>query len=299
MMWPAAPVLVTGATGNVGREVVHCLGEQGTPFVAAVTDPDRARTVLGASTPLVRLDLRDPRTHEAALCGVRGIFLLRPPPIANVRATLNVLVDRAMDAGVQHITFLSVDGADRQRWVPHHKVERHLLARGISCTLLRPGFFAQNLADAYLADLREDGALYVPAGRGRVAFVDVRDVAEIAARSFVDPTLRGQAWTLTGPEAFTFDEVAAILSTALGRTVCYRPATIPGYLRHLRRRGIGWGQALVQTVLHVGIRLGNAARIDPALGQLLGRRAGTVADYIRDVHAIWEPPSQTAQEGRG
>ena len=298
MTLQAVPVLVTGATGNVGREVVRFLGEQGTPFVAAVTDPDRARTVLGASTPLVRLDLRDPSTYEAALRGVRGVFLLRPPPIADVRATLNVLVDRAMDAGVQHITFLSVDGADRQRWVPHHKVERHLLARGISCTLLRPGFFAQNLADAYLADLREDCALYVPAGHGRVAFVDVRDVAEIAARSFIDPALRGQAWTLTGPEAFTFDEVAALLSTTLGRTVRYTPASIPGYLRHQRRRHVGWGQALVQTVLHVGLRLGNATRVDPALGQLLGRRARTVADYIRDAHAIWEQPSQTALEDR-
>jgi len=80
--------------------------------------------------------------------------------------------------------------------------------------------------------------------------------------------------------------------------VRYTPASIPGYLRHLRRRHVGWGQALVQTVLHVGLRLGNAARVDPALGQLLGRRARTVADYIRDAHAIWESPSQIAQEGR-
>ena len=293
----AAPVLVTGATGNVGREVIRCLGVQGTPFVAGVTDPERARTVLGAATPLVRLDLRDPGTYEAALRGARGVFLLRPPPIADVRTTLNVLVDRAMDAGVRHVTFLSVDGADRQRWVPHHAVERHLIARGISCTLLRPGFFAQNLADAYLADLREDSRLYVPAGHGRVAFVDVRDVAEVAARSFVDPALRGQACTLTGAEAFTFKEVAALLSTTLGRTVLYEPASIPGYLLHLRRRRVGWGQALVQTVLHVGLRLGNAARVDPTLGRLLGRRARTVADYIRDAHELWEP-SGTTQEDR-
>jgi uncharacterized protein YbjT (DUF2867 family) len=78
------------------------------------------------------LDLRDPSSYEVALRGVREVFLLRPPPIANVRATLNVLVDRAIGAGARHITFLSVDGADRQRWVPHHKVERHLLARGTS-----------------------------------------------------------------------------------------------------------------------------------------------------------------------
>jgi uncharacterized protein YbjT (DUF2867 family) len=283
----AAPVLVTGATGNVGREVVRCLAAQGTPFVAAVADLARARAVLGASPRLVQLDLRDPRTYEPALRGSRGLFLLRPPPIADVRSTLNVLVDRAIDAGVEHVTFLSVDGADRQRWVPHHAVERHLLSRGVSCTLLRPGFFAQNLGDAYLADLRERDEIHVPAGRGRVAFVDVRDVAELAARTFVEPSLRGQGWTLTGPTAVTFAEVAAALTAALGRPIRYRPASVPGYAASLRRRGLPWAQIAVQTVLHVGLRLGNAARVDGTLGLLLGRPARTIEDYVRDHRELW------------
>jgi len=283
-----APVLVTGATGNVGRHVAERLRLLGVPFVAGGTDAGRLQRVLGAGVATRHLDLADPRTYRGAVQGLRGLFLLRPPPIANVRETLNVLVDEALAAGVEHVTFLSVDGADRQRWVPHHAVEAHLRRRAVSATILRPGFFAQNLGDAYAADLRDRDELYLPAGRGRVSFVDVRDVGELAANTFVDPALRRQAWTLTGPASVGFDEVAAVLTTALGRSIRYRPASVPGYALHLRQQRLPWMQVLVQTALHVGLRHGNAAHVDPALGRLLGRPPRAIQQYVADHLALWE-----------
>lgn len=286
-MTAITPVLVTGSTGNVGREVVRALAALQLPLVAAGTDPEKVRRQLGPEVRAVALDLTAPSTYAEAVRGMKGLFLLRPPAISNVRETLNVLIDRALDAGVEHVAFLSVEGADRQSWVPHHAVEAHLAARGVSATILRPGFFAQNLGDAYLADLKERDRLFVPAGRGRVAFVDVRDVAELAARSFADAALRRRAWTLTGPEALTFAELATKLTHHLGREIRYQPASVPRYLRHLRRRGLPWMQVLVQTALHVGLRFGNAATVDPTLARLLGRPARTVDDYLRDHVALW------------
>ncbi len=283
------PVLVTGATGNVGRHVVRELERLGVPFAAAGADEARLRSELGAGVETRRLDLADPRTYRDAVRGFRSLFLLRPPAIARVRETLNVLVDVALAAGVEQVTFLSVEGADRQRWVPHHAVEAHLARTGVAATILRPGFFAQNLGGAYRADVRDRGELYVPAGRGRVAFVNVRDVAELAARSFVEPSLRRRAWTLTGPEAISFDEVAATLAAALGRPIRYRPASVAGYVRHLRRERMPWMQVAVQAVLHVGLRRGNASRVDPALGELLGRPPRTVARYVADHVGLWLP----------
>lgn len=281
------PVLVTGATGNVGRSVVKELQRLDVPFFAGGSDPLRTRQALGDDIETRTLDFLRPETYGDAVRGMGGIFLLRPPPIGNVKETLNVLIDRAVEAGVRHITFLSVDGADRQRWVPHHKVEQHLLGSGISHTLLRPGFFAQNLGDAYRRDIRERSEVIVPAGKGKVAFVDVRDVAVLAARSFVEPSFHNQAMSLTGPEAVSFEQVAEILTAELGRPVRYRAATIVGYLLHAHRQGASWGQSFIQTLLHVGLRFGNAEKVDPGLAQWLGHRPRGLRDYVRDHLHLW------------
>ncbi len=202
-------------------------------------------------------------------------------------------LDRAWTRGVEHIVFLSVAGADTNRWVPHHAVEQHLMNSERSWTLLRPGFFAQNLQDAYRRDIVEDDRLHVPAGRARVAFVDVADVAEVAASAFADPAAhRGRSHLLTGGEALTFDEVANVLTQHLGRSIRYEAASLPGYARHLRRdRGLPWAQIAVQTVLHVGLRLGQGETIDPTLQTLLGRRPRTVNEYVRDHAVLWRSPS--------
>lgn len=280
-------VLVTGATGNVGRAVVSELTALGVPFIAASSDIPRAHRVLGGDIETRTLDFERPETFAPAVSGIAGVFLLRPPAVGNVADTLNVLVDRAVEAGVRHVTFLSVDGADRQRWVPHYKVERHLVGAGIGYTLLRPGFFAQNLGDAYLDDLRERSEIVVPAGNGKVAFVDVRDVAVLAARSFVDAAYRDVALSLTGPEAVSFHDVAEVLSSELGRPVRYRPSTMLGYAVHVRRQGAPWGQAAIQTLLHVGLRFGQAERVDPTLEAHLGARPRTIEDYVRDHRDLW------------
>lgn len=276
----SAPILVTGASGNTGREVLRALRERALPFQAGVR-----RT---GAPPEVALDFRDPRTWDEALQGCRGVFLLRPPAIADVEETLLPFVDRARTLGAEQVVFLSVAGAEKNSFVPHHAVEKHLQAKEAPFTILRPGFFAQNLQDAYLRDIREDDRLIVPAGRGRAAFVDLHDVADVAAGVFAEPAPHDRAgYTLTGPEALSFDEVAAILSEELGRSIRYEHASIPGYLRHLRGRGLGWGQALVQTTLHVLLRLGQSKEVDPTLERLLGRPPRTLRTYVRAHRERW------------
>jgi uncharacterized protein YbjT (DUF2867 family) len=159
-------------------------------------------------------------------------------------------------------------------------------------TIVRPGFFAQNIGTAYRQDIVEDNRIYLPAGHGRAAFVDLRDVGEVAARVLIDPAPHQcETYTLTGPEAFDFDQVAAFLSEALDRVIRYDRASWIGYLFHLRRRGIGLGQAMVLMILHVGLRFGQAESVDPTLERLLGRRPFDVHDFIRDHTSLWEASS--------
>ena len=176
-------VLVTASTGNVGREVVRALRARGVNVKAADRDPRRVRALFDDKVEAVSLDFRDRGTFACA-DGADAMFLLRPPAIANVAETLIPFVDDARRRGVRHIVFLSVAGAEKNKLVPHHAVERHLM-RSDGWTILRPGFFAQNFGDAYKRDIVEDARVYVPAGRGRVAFVDVRDLADEIGRAHV------------------------------------------------------------------------------------------------------------------
>ena len=294
---PCRRVVVTGSSGNVGREVVRALAARAIDIRAVDRHPQRVRAIFGQIAEPARLDFHDPTTFPAAVAGCDGLFLLRPPAITNVKATLNRLIDVACDRGVRHIVFLSVAGASKNVLVPHHAVEAHLMKASCGWTILRPGFFAQNLGDAYRVDILHDHRIFVPAGSGRTAFVDVRDVAEVAARAFLSPSRHDQeAYTLTGPEAVSFGEAACLLSEVIGATIRYEPATLVGYARHLRARGLPFGQVLVQTVLHLGLRFGHAARVDPTLERLLGRPGHSLGDYIRAHADTWRPRSLPVQE---
>lgn len=263
-------ILVTGSTGNVGRHVVSSLVELG-------TDP----------VPAVGLDFLDPSTWDRALDGVDGLFLLRPPAISDVGPTLNAFVDRGRGQ-LEHVVFLSVAGADANRFIPHAKVERHLRTVGIPWTFLRASFFGQNLCGPYREDIREDDRIYVPAGRQAVSWVDARDLGEAAAKAFMDREARFSAWTLTGGETRTFHEVANLLSRNLNRPIRYVPASLVGYLWHLRkRRELPWSAALVYTTLHLAIRFGAENRIDATLERVLGRPPRTIEDTIRDHLELW------------
>jgi uncharacterized protein YbjT (DUF2867 family) len=276
-------VLVTAALGNVGREVARACASAGLAVRAADLD-ETALAARSTADERVRLDFTDRATWPAALQGCDRVFLLRPPPLGDMQRTLCPFIDEAYARGVQHVVFLSVAGAERRSWVPHRTVELHLAASGARWTVLRPGFFSQNLREAYRQDILEDGRIYVPAGDGRVAFVDVADLGDVAARALADPaSFAGQSLELTGAEAVTFSAVAAALTAALGRPVRYVPASIAGYAWHLRvRRRLPLTAVLVQTILHVGLRRGDAERVDPTLSTVLGRAPRSIFTMIAD-----------------
>lgn len=284
-----APILVTGATGNLGGAAARSLIAAGLPVRVAGTDANRLAGLFpGIETAM--LDFRRSETFDAAVTGARAIFLIRPPAVARVGPTLNKLIDVAGRNGVGHVTFVSVTGADTNRIVPHHRVEEHFRTANIPWTVLRPGFFAQNLADAYRSDIRHDDRIYLPAGEGRVAFVDTRDIGDVAATVFADPARhRAAAYTLTGAEAIDFSQVAALLTEVLGRPITYQTASTVGYLRHLRSQHLPLAQSLVQTLLHAGLRRGQAEQVDPTLPRLLGRSPRTMAQYVHEHRELWLP----------
>lgn len=284
--------LVTGSTGNVGQEVVRALLARGATVVAAGNRRERVRALFGDIVTSVPLDFLAPETWPAAFVGVTRMFLMRPPAISDVGKSLVPFIDAARARGVDHVVFLSVAGAGTNRLVPHRKVEDHLRSRGDHYTNLRPGFFAQNLASAYRDDIMNEDRIYVPAGRAPVNWIDVRDVAEVAALVLGEPEKhRGHSYTLAGPGPVPWSVVTDALTTALGRPIHYEPASVLGYARHLSRRGMPRGAVLVQTILHVLLRFGQGATVDLTLERLLGRPGRGIAEYIAEHAHVWMRPT--------
>lgn len=286
-------VLVTGSTGTVGSAVVAELEQLGVPVRAAVRSPrpDAARGTAVATTTAVRFDLAEPATWPGAFTGVETMFLVRPPAVGDVRRGLLPAVAAARDHGVRHVVFLSLQGADRLRVVPHATVEDWLRGSGMHWTFVRPSFFHQNLSTTHLADVRDRREIPVPAGDGRTAFVDAVDVGAVAARALADPAAhRDRAWTITGPEALTYHEVAAVMSEELGVPVRY---TRPGALRyaaHARRTlGLPWGMVAVTTAIYTTARMGMAAGLSDDVREVLGREPTDVRAFVRRERATWMP----------
>lgn len=277
----SAPILVTAATGNVGRATVDALLAAGVRVRAASREPSSASWP--AAVEPVALDFRDDATFGPAVARAAAVLVVRPPQIVRVGSTVNRFVDAAIDAGVRHCVFLSVEDADTNTRVPHHHVEKHLRASRASWTFLRPGFFAQNLTGAYLADIRR-GRLILPAGHGNVVWVDARDVGEAAARILLHPPSHaGKAYHVTGSEALSYPKLARILTEMLGRRIHYDAVGVPRYALHLlRSERASPLRIAVLSLLHTHIRSGGATSVDPALEQLVGHRLRTIRDFVAD-----------------
>ena len=284
-MTQAGAILITGATGTVGAPLVRRLISDGQEVIAGVRDPATSDTV----APSRLLDFEREETFDAALNGVRRVFLLRPPALSDVKRYLRPFLAATVKTGVEHVVFLSVLGVNRL--MPHWQVEQDLRASSMAWTFLRPSFFAQNLQTAYGADILERSQIRLACGSGRTSFIDARDVADVAALALVaSPPKAGAVHTLTGPTALNYHRVASLLSAELGRPVDYVPLSLLTYRRELRRRQLPADYVKVQLLINLVARLGLAGKVDGTVEQLLARPATPLAAYLHDRRDDWLPP---------
>jgi len=213
-------ILVTGATGTIGREVAKRLAAQGTSTRAGVRDRTKARKQFGDEIELVPFAFEDKRLFADALEDVEKVFLL-PPLMPNQVKVTNAFVDAAQRASVQHIVKLSAIGVETETFTAgewHAANERHIRNSGVGFTFLRPNSFMQNFINYFPP---RDGVIYLPWGNGKASFVDARDIATVAVRALTNEAHKNKIYTLTGPAALSIDEVARTLSQVAGREIKY------------------------------------------------------------------------------
>lgn len=288
----ATPILVTGASGNVGSELVKYLRQRGQP-VRIAQRTRSAQDDYGDGVETVQFDFKDPHTFASAFAGVERMFLVRPPAISDARRFIFPAIDAARQAGVRHIVFLSVIGTEKNRIVPHYKIEQYIQRSGLNYTFLRASFFMQNLNTVHRAEIKDEHMIYVPAGRGKTSFVDVRDVAAVAALALTTNGHARRAYALTGSEAFDYDEVARILSEVLARPIIYRNPSLLSFIWREHKRGTPLPLILVMAAIYTTARLGLAGRITEDTERLLDRAPIPFKQYVEDYRTCWLKSSQS------
>jgi uncharacterized protein YbjT (DUF2867 family) len=217
------------------------------------------------------------------------MFLMRPPQLGNVGRDMVPSLEAARALGVRHMVLLSLQGAQRNKVVPHARLEAWLRDSGLGWTFVRPSFFMENLSTTHASDIRDRDEIMVPAGRGATAFVAAADVGAVAAVALRDPRAhRGRAWTPTGPEALTYDEVAAELTMVLGRPIRYRRPGVVTYARHASSvLGMPRGMVLVTSAIYSAARLGLAGGLTDDVRTVTGRDPTAVADWALRNREVW------------
>nr|WP_079178660.1 NAD(P)H-binding protein [Streptomyces humi] len=281
-------ILVTGATGTIGSDVVRQLAERGAKVRALTRDPARARTPAGVE--VVRGDLADPESVAAALTGATAAFLLRPPgPDAGEDAAL---VTAARAAGVARLVKLSAIGTGDTAVGPsalwHVAGERALRESGADWTVLRPSSFASNTL-TWVQSLRAGEPVPNMTGDGASGVIDPRDIAEVAVRALLDTGHAGRTYTLTGPEAISVPGQAAVLAEVLGRPVPTRDLS-PDGTRDFLRSAWGMDGSRADGVLRgvAFVRAGGNAVVTEDVPRVLGRPARSFRTWAEDNRRLFE-----------
>ncbi len=218
-------ILVTGATGNVSSGLIPILTAMGANVRALVHAELKAQALRDAGVEVVIGDLEKPETLESAFSGVDKVFLVTAPNPNQVSQASNAIA-AAKRAGNPHIVRLSagalkeMPGALPRVSAQHAEIDAELKASGLPYTILKPQNFMQNTLMA-AQTVASDGVVYMPMKEGKLGMIDVRDIADVAAKVLTETGHEGKTYGLTGPASISFHEVAAGLSKALGKEVKY------------------------------------------------------------------------------
>ena len=294
-------ILVTGATGTVGSEVVKQLlassSSDHNNIRAAVhsqNKADKLRHDNNKEVEIVNIDYNKPETISHALSNVDKLFLptLPSPNMTNISSSV---VKEAKKNGVKYIVKLSVMAADAEPGTIigrlHRQEEKIIEESGITHTFLRSGAFMQNFINFFGQTIKNQNAFYLPARDGKVSFVDVRDIAAVAAKLLTKNNgNRGQqyenkAYDITGPEALSYSQAAEIISKEIGRKISY--VDIPEEDARKAMKGIGMEDWLIDAMMEFYniIRAGYASQITNTVEQIIGRNPTSFAQFVRD-HSV-------------
>lgn len=269
-------IVVTGATGHLGRLAIEALLARGVPattLVAAGRTVSKLTDLAERGVRVVAIDYIRPETLLPALTGAEKLLLVSGTAVGERVAEHSNVVAAAREAGVKHLVYTSAPRADTSPLVlaPDHKgTESVIRASGIPFTILRNNWYTENYAGT-LQQARATGEVVGSAGDGRVASASRHDYAEAAAAVLTQPGHEGRTHELSGDTAWDFVELAAAIGGIIGREVAYRPLSTQEHLEFLTSAGLDEGTAGFVVTLDGNIRDGLLSETSGDLSRIIGR----------------------------
>jgi uncharacterized protein YbjT (DUF2867 family) len=282
-------ILITGATGKIGRELVRDLTSRHSAFKVMVRSKEAARDFEAKGIKAVQGDFERPESFTGALAGIKTAFLLTTPRPNNLVLERKFLA-ACKSKGVQHVVRLSAIGANP--WAAsallrsHGRCEAELENSGLDWTILRPTIFMQNLAPHIGPTVAKESTLYAPAGDARMPWVDTRDIAEVAGEVLTTHGHEGLVHELTGPEALSYGHVAEHLSRMLGRQITY--VDVPEVAANHSMVGMGMSPWLAEgmiTLYQMFRANGPTAQVLGTVERITGHAPRTLAAYLKEHEA--------------
>ncbi len=291
-------ICVTGAGGTLSSEVIRQLALHKASFRAAYFSPKAAESARARGLDAVIVDYNHPDTLRAAFLGCDTVFLLGPNALNQTDLELNA-VEAAKTSGVRHIVKQSVMGASEEHYSLaklHRPIEKAIESSGLAWTFLRPNSFMQNTVTFMAPTIRREGVFYSASNGARISHVDVCDIAAVAVKALTVPDHQGRVYTLSGPEALTYDEMADELSKVLGRAI--RHINLPAADLRAGMLAEGMPDAIADRMLDLEryFRENRAGLITDDVRQVTGREPRRFAEYVREtaLAGVWDVDAPSA-----
>lgn len=228
-----------------------------------------------------QLDFENDSTFSEAFDQIDILFLLRPPQISNVEEVFRPLLNSAKQNGIDKVVFLSVQGAEKSKLIPHNKIERLIQELSFDYIFVRPSYFMQNLTTTLLPEILNKRSITLPSGKAKFNWVDVKNIGEASAQLIINFEIyKNDAVEITGPENMNFRNVANLMTKVLGEPIKFKSINPISFYFQKKKAGLEAGFAIVMTLLHFLPRLQTEPEISNSYQKLTRKDPTTLREFI-------------------
>ena len=278
-------ILVTGATGNVGKEVIKSLRSKDVTIFAADLYEESVKLMFGEKIHFRKLDFYNKDTFDNALDQIDMVFLMRPPQIGDVKKYIFPFIDMMKTKGITYVVILSI--ADANPMVPHYKIESYIEKSGIPYTHIRAGYFMQNLSTTHKEAIQKERDLFIPAGEAKFNFTDVKDIGEVAGQLLLKRGFTNQIVHITGSELYGLTEVAEIMSRILETKITYSNPSSKLFKKKMKSYGFSKEMIKIMRLIYFAAKMKKSDNIYTDFKTIMKKKPRTLEQFIKENKEHW------------